>query len=343
MEFKQRIRNRQFRAIKANSGSWHNLVAPHGYRIFRGCTFEGFRLTSENRPYGINKSHVLREAVSEPITRIDVDEESLEWDLNSEFDSGLWIAANDWKHPDDPLPLDMDKVNVASRGFLVDSAPAIHRQFGEVQINQGGILGFCLECGFLGQRTLLVKNRDNGTFWAESYSEWVAELHKMRILLKLLDLMKKRAPAELMRKYVEITVSYAYISNRNQIEETAISGDLIEGFDLRYIPPEEDEDGLEFRAVKTVFHGLLRRAIRETCTPDFRLERGAEIQLQPKSLLGAIYLSLLDEVLGDSEPVRRCAVCGEYFELLHDRTQYCSGRCRQKAYRNRNKETNDGE
>jgi hypothetical protein len=77
------------------------------------------------------------------------------------------------------------------------------------------------------------------------------------------------------------------------------------------------------------------------CLAPNRVRGGLVLELEPSSLLGAIWLQLAQAVAGDKE-YRACASCGRSFELSPDTMRadavYCKEACRARAYRNR-KET----
>jgi len=296
----------------------------------------------ENRPLETPKQHVLAAPGETGMYQIELDEEFLQRSIDGVEESGIWIASINWKHPDDVIPLNLKPINVASSAFFTDTIPAIHRVFAQIELGRTHILEFCTRTGFLGQNTSLLELDDGKLMWGEALGEWIAEINKMRVILKLHDLLVNGTDKEAMSHFIDLSESYASVNRDRGSGYKAPSGALDEEFDLRYIEPELDKEGVVLRATRTVFHGLIRRAIRHTCYPDFELVKGADIQLHPKSLLGAIYLSLLDEVLMESEPDRKCVVCGNYFALLHGRMQYCSSACRQKAHRLRSRKQSNG-
>lgn len=318
-----------------------NLVAPSGYNFFDNAKPTGYYLTRADSPYGVQKAH---------LRYLEPDELFYPTELNDPYDlesnpvdekfANQWIGAINWKVPDDPIPLNLSPLNVASLGKDISNHAAIHEEFADIEFEADLILSFCSEYGFLGQNTYLLKLEDGSLVWGESVQEWVAEVHKLRMLRRIWVNLLKRESDSVHEYYSNFNLDMAFVNHDRLIAWPASSGDLREDFDLRYIEPEKDADGLSYRTAKTVFHGLLRRAIRNTCSPDFSLENGAQIDLEPKSLLGMIYLRFLETVISQAKPIRKCRICGEYFELFDQRTIYCSQPCKQKAYRARKDKKN---
>jgi hypothetical protein len=76
----------------------------------------------------------------------------------------------------------------------------------------------------------------------------------------------------------------------------------------------------------------LDRRLTNSLTPRISNLDDKEIYFYPDSLLSAMWLMFLLEVNG-SNKLLQCGVCGEYFNTLDPRAQFCSARCRMRKYR----------
>ena len=77
--------------------------------------------------------------------------------------------------------------------------------------------------------------------------------------------------------------------------------------------------------------------LRKGVFPQIDLGGSRRVKMQPTDLLGAIYAHFALELTGQVGQLRRCPSCGEWFEPLHGRQDYCEGRCKSRAYRQRRK------
>lgn len=309
--------------------SWTCFVSAHGYEVFVDPSVTRTRLTGEDRPYGILLSHLKSDRDS-PFPKVAIAETV----VGVPGCQNEWITAVLWRIPGDPIRTELKPRDWGSIGVFLHKFPVLYRDFAETEPTFEGITRFVSSYGFLGQNTYVVEDKDGLMRWGESMQEWVSEIHKMRLLQSLWKQIQERAEGKVFETYVERPQAdkARFRSERWGFWEPE-SGRLDENFDLRYLPPERDKDGIPYRMAKTVFDRTLRRAIRQTCNVDFELVNDPQIELHPKGLLGAMYLQFLDEVLGGSPPLKRCPSCGEYFRAEHRSRVYCEPKCRQKMYR----------
>lgn len=80
---------------------------------------------------------------------------------------------------------------------------------------------------------------------------------------------------------------------------------------------------------------MVNMTLAETTVPMIQLKPGSQIQLRPINLLGAMYLQLALELIGQSPDAIKCHHCGKWFVPDHGRQIYCDDRCKFKAYRKR--------
>ncbi len=86
---------------------------------------------------------------------------------------------------------------------------------------------------------------------------------------------------------------------------------------------------------------IVNMTLAETTVPVIQIRRGSQIQLRPINLLGAMYLQLALELIGQSPDAMKCHHCGKWFVPEHGRQIYCSTSCNFKAYRKRKNEKKD--
>jgi predicted nucleic acid-binding Zn ribbon protein len=233
----------------------------------------------------------------------------------------------------------------------VEEYPGLFRDFGDMPRTREGVLEFASRFGFLGVNTLAFRN-PQGSFVGEWVADWVAESHKFHLLLRLWDEIQENKFHATMDRTERWAAyydgGYSFIHYDFRIDETARSGCLSLEFELPYRNYRDTGSWLEedsgeadirrfdeyMREVSTnTFHNHLIEAIRSTCYPDFELKAGSHIRLQPSSLLGAMYLQFLNEVIGTPDPINKCPVCGIHFKAENSAKKFCSDACKMKSYR----------
>ena len=76
----------------------------------------------------------------------------------------------------------------------------------------------------------------------------------------------------------------------------------------------------------------------DSTVPLIEIGFGGQLALQPKDLLACIYIHAMQELLGRTDPLVRCACCGKWFTSQHSTKIYCSDACKMRAYRKNKKD-----
>lgn len=242
----------------------------------------------------------------------------------------------------------------------LEDFPGLYREFCDMPRSRIGVLEFASKYGFLGINTMAFRNKP-GSFAGEWISDWIAESHKFKLLVNLWHEMQVGNFHSIMNRMERTIAScsggYSFINDQFWIFETARSGCLSMEFELPYRnylekswtrAEETEEEYIEnlnkfmSEVSENTFQNHMIEAIRNTCYPDFELKIGAHIRLQPSSLLGAMYLQFLNEVIGTPDPINKCPVCGIHFKAENSAKKFCSDACKMKAYRRKKAKESDG-
>ncbi|MBX3114555.1 MAG: hypothetical protein KF836_08315 [Fimbriimonadaceae bacterium] len=241
----------------------------------------------------------------------------------------------------------------------IEDFPGLYRDFAAMPRTQKGVLQFASRFGFLGVNTLgFVSNREG--FAGEYIADWIAEAHKMDLLLRLWDQIQSNSFSleSTVPPIAYYDTGISFIHGDNYIKEIARSNFLSDEFDYprkdigkmddqtraREEAKDQDQSFKEHMQVvsQNTLHYHLIETIRTVCYPDFEFKKGAHIRLTPESLLGAMYLQFLNEVIGMPDPINRCPVCGTHFKAENSAKKFCSDKCKMKAFRRSKKEKENG-
>lgn len=216
---------------------------------------------------------------------------------------------------------------------------ALHRQFAKVPLDElgKGVLSFASKYGFLGRETLVLKQNGSRTgHLGETLEQWREEIIIVRVLLHVYDLLREEKRSEFSR-WLELgsTARLSAIAIRSLYD----MGPLPEALEVTaWIDPEgaplTDRIAVERRALWTLLEQTLNFLISDGVSPAIELERGGQVFLNPRDLLGAIHTHLAMEIMGRTPPPIACKGCGSFFPAEHARREFCSPACRQKHYRN---------
>jgi hypothetical protein len=271
-------------------------------------------------------------------------------------DNWLWLIVNVTEgviSPEEHLSISYNPMDVT----------ALHRTFARTKCNRDGVCEFARQYGFLGRNTLSLNEFDEKTgerlavrHWGEAFNEWVREIAQLRALLDIWDLYRDPNSAALDRlssmfitEDSDYTVDDSYFA---PILDESVSSVLdywgnpmfeaddapILATDSDDIPPVGDS-GTRLRLIaRKLLKETVNEQLRDGVYASIDVRDGAPIQLVPRDLLGAIYIHLARELLGESVPSKACAACGRYFVPEHGKQIYCDERCKFKAYRLRKKE-----
>lgn len=231
-----------------------------------------------------------------------------------------------------------DESNQKSTGiriFSLKSLPPLHREFGALGEDETKIQKFASRYGFLGTHTYMMRPDADREAWAECLLEWKAEIHLVMLLTELWDCIRLDAPKKKFEAIVEIEFdqmklkSSGVSENINQFMDAYLL--FIELYDVRLA-----KDPFKAGANK-LFCQLLEFQASLHCVFKIQLDPYPSFKVDAFTLIGTIYMHLIDEVLGQSLPVTKCTICNRWFQSSHKGTFYCSNACKMKAYRRRKK------
>jgi len=186
--------------------------------------------------------------------------------------------------------------------------------------------------GFLGRNTWKVKLKGVDSTWGESVQEWIDEAKYLHYLIELWDEFRSGATEERLFELIKIDTDRVFLrANATDGDEDPELGDF--EFLLPYGETSALGENRILTGARTVLREHTRLALRENATPWFTVEPGGQVGMRPLNLLGAIYVHFLQELLGRTDPLFRCAACGKWFIQRHAGRIYCSNACKQKAYR----------
>lgn len=205
----------------------------------------------------------------------------------------------------------------------LDESTALFQHFADIQ-NSDDVLAFANRWGGLGFDACWAMEavpRDSESFcWAEPLVHWFHESSCVDGAIQLWKVIRD-GDVSAMASRVTTYMDKLYVSVTDQWETG--------------VPPgtsAEPQAACRAALAVVVNEGLRGRV-------DLKLggsERPAA--MTPISLLGAIWLQLLLAIEHNVD-LRRCLVCGDWFEIGAGRVRrekkYCSGKCKQHAYRNR--------
>ncbi|MBI1332243.1 MAG: hypothetical protein GC165_05130 [Armatimonadetes bacterium] len=228
----------------------------------------------------------------------------------------------------------------------------LHRTFGELSMTPKAVCAFADQYGLLGaccyQTALTVSPFID---FIEPLAFWYYEISEMKKLLSYWDQCRDEAKAKLA--WMQIVCKE--LEHRNRLLSSddnpfayrrifrTVSPEL-----GKYVFPHlvRTESGMAldgtFRysiVAKMALEFELNAKLQDWVRPTIEAISGTTILLKPKNLLGAIYALLAEEIIGSSRPVKRCEGCGKWFQPLDLRKKTCSSKCRQRAWRQHNKQT----
>lgn len=209
--------------------------------------------------------------------------------------------------------------------------PALHRKFASVS-TAAECLSFANEFGFLGVHIWELIFEDGFFSWGELVEEWLAEANKMRLLLDAWDAFRSGTDEETDR-FVVIGCEDAAFRLETLEQYEPLPDDHIYGdYYCAWQPVQEHGERVR-NALRMLIRESCRKTLAANTSPWFDIVPGSQLSLAPTTLLGAMYVVFLQELMGRSDPLFRCASCGKWFIQRHAGRIYCSQACKQKAYR----------
>lgn len=205
--------------------------------------------------------------------------------------------------------------------------PAMHRTFCDITGN-AGIIEFAARYGMLGfGRSYTIRKRSTGHSTAmiiESTQRWKRELAELKWMVHLYDLVKTKR-LSLLAALISREKNGIYITLGRRREMIDGSRSM-----LARKWDRQGEQPLEaaLQYLTAVINKKVTGMVSPTMLPDYR----KKIYLLPGTLLAAMWLMLLWEVIGETRP-RRCPGCGEWFDPKRSTRLTCGDRCRKRKSR----------
>ena len=229
--------------------------------------------------------------------------------------------------------------------------------FADLETDEEQVLDFARRYGFLGVADTQpvwtgLREPPTDVLWGERFDKWADALIIMRVAVTLAQSFGIGGKPDIER--ARGLVTHTLLGDNLIRVRVDLKG--LHGFED--IPLSMNPDGSEWsRATvvprplvmdKAAAYAFTRAALvdivnanlRALCNPQLALSGGiALVAIQPKNLLGAMWLQLAHALDGDRK-YRRCEECGGWFEVGSDGkrpdSKTCSGRCRTRKHRREN-------
>jgi hypothetical protein len=224
--------------------------------------------------------------------------------------------------------------------YPLSSKIALHKEFIKCGENNDRILAFVRKYGFLGLNTMSVRLENGNRAWGECIGQWISHILYVTMIYELWQLYQSNASGKEILQYVD-----------KDGGTIGFSRSLMEGrkaeyshFDNYYYfdstPVNLRIESLETSTARQLLSASLTSAIDDYLSISVSLSGRPVLKLEAVTLLGQIYLSLVEEILGLEGPLMKCAQCDTWFKSEHKGTMYCSDACKMKAYRARRNQSN---
>ena len=205
--------------------------------------------------------------------------------------------------------------------------PVLHRTFCDIADNKD-IFKFVSKFGFLGFTWCRNVRKRDGTqtelLLVESLSRWKQELAEMKRFIYLWELVKN-VRLSLLSALVSREDSGIYIIVDRRKNLVADKGSpLLRKWDIEGEQPLEATQ----QYLSDHINGKIMGSVFPRVLPLYK----NRIYLSPRTLLSAMWLMFLWEVIGEVRP-HKCPVCGEWFDPKRSTRKTCGDRCRKKISR----------
>lgn len=218
----------------------------------------------------------------------------------------------------------------------------LHRQFAKVAKEPDSIAQFAEKYGFLGTETRVLEFESGEVTLGEPIELWIAEISRADFLIRLWDLYRSQATTEAdFRELVDFDGKEISACLHEVLAAKIVHPDFNTEYEVPNLPPGVGGESSLRHAVRIYLTEAMESTIDSATYPRISIGNPGEMTYVATSLLGSIYLHLLQEMLGRADPLARCDVCGKWFQSRHASRMYCSNACKQKAYR-KSKEKNSG-
>lgn len=241
-----------------------------------------------------------------------------------------------------------------ARQYAPLSKPTLHREFASLYSDES-IIEFANRYGLLGQYDVSLFPPPRGSMeLGESINRWKYESRDIGILLYIWDLVRDEKVGKLSHLIswldgVLIGYKYEYDENANiwQALPPPVNNAPVPGVAFSWIANQHQhvelldrwQRGALIEPAKYYICREINERLRGHVAPQIFPFMSNRVYLYPDSLLAAMWVMFLFEILGDIKP-RRCDVCGKWqVQNLERKSFYCSSACRQEAYRRRRRNT----
>lgn len=314
-------------ARKPFAATW--WLNPGGYELASGLLPTNRALVWDRTPNGRLYPQVIEADDFELASWVS---EDLEGD--DHFRKLDWIVAKEYR-PFEKLSEWTDErfENGISEYQPLKSA-GLHREFAALETNADDVMRFVKANGLLGEDTRELSGGDLPQ-WGESLVDWLAHIEALRTLVALWDLY--RDPQTLWEDFYRIVILDCDVVNLSDTCKDSLQFGHPLLYGEYYFPRHEialaEDESLTRHVARVFLKGVVSSVLHANTRPEIDLLPGSQVQLVPTTLLGAIYVLFMQEIMGRTDAPVRCAACGRWFIPRKRSRSYCDNACKQKAYR----------
>jgi len=244
--------------------------------------------------------------------------------------------------------------NGVRRSYDPMGMPWLHRKFASLEMRFDSLARFATLYGHLGRAQYVLRGKDGRRHvMGECDDQWLSEVARMRGLLDVWDLVRDGSEAAcrtLEERFVEVDDGMAMFREWGEMYpseiELGLSGENHDFDASLHLIEVVDVEGLYGLDVRSAAHALLCSAVNEGLADGAHPAIGmpyapGAVAMEPRDLLGAMYVHLAREMLDGGPGYEKCEGCGRWFVPRDPRQMYCEPKCKSKGYRSRKRgETN---
>lgn len=230
----------------------------------------------------------------------------------------------------------------------------LHREFASLHDDKS-IIEFANRYGLLGKYVMLMRHGDGVLAWGESLERWKYESRTMGTLLAIWDMVQNKDAGRLgqiiiwprpynitllrlLSEYDERQKRWVVNQHKGSRYAPGLVTEVLASPDINPELLERWKVGMPVEPAKYYVYHKINKHLEGHVAPKILPFFKDRIYLFPDSLLSALWVMFLMEIMGNIR-IRQCDVCGEWKEVALTRPNfYCSNTCRQKAYYKRHKQ-----
>jgi len=178
-------------------------------------------------------------------------------------------------------------------------------------------------------------NDDGDEQYFEPHNLWLSEAATFRFWLELTDLSGERDPQRFVNRVIELCAAefrlqdrYGYLGRNSLTISVGVAraaGGLLN-------PSKGDAIGKRANVNKAIYEGINRLLAERVDVQVWPMDSNPVLVV--RHLLGAMTLSLLQEVMGTTQKPKRCKKCGEFiYRATRSDLMFCSSDCRVAHFR----------